>query len=82
MHIPGGDSVLANWLNRFFSQKSDTKSTKSLKDRFIKRCRSIAERVSEEISEVEGEWLSIADMEKLGFSEFLGRNSCDIFDSF
>jgi hypothetical protein len=38
--------------------------------------------VSEEVSEVEGEWLSIADMEKLNFSEFLGRNSCDIFDSF
>lgn len=42
-----------------------------LEDRFIKRCKAITERVAEEVQEVEGEWLSLSDMENLNFSELL-----------
>ena len=51
-----------------------TKDWSPLKDRFIKRCRAITEKIQEEISEVEGEWLTVADMEKANFSEPLGFN--------
>ena len=43
-----------------------------LEDRFVKRCRAITERIQEEVSEIEGEWLTVADMEKAQFSEPLG----------
>ena len=38
----------------------------------MKRCRAITEKIAEETSEITGEWLTIADMERLQFSEFLG----------
>ena len=41
----------------------------ALEDRFIKRCKAITERISEEASEIEGEWLTVADMQKMEFSE-------------
>ncbi|CAK9022282.1 Uncharacterized protein SCF082_LOCUS15721, partial [Durusdinium trenchii] len=37
------------------------------KERFIKRCLAISEKVLEETSELEGEWLTVADMEALNF---------------
>lgn len=40
----------------------------------MKRCRAITEKIAEETSEITGEWLTIADMERLQFSEFLGFN--------
>ena len=42
-----------------------------LKDKFVRRCRSISERITEEVSEIEGEWLTELDMQNLGFSEYL-----------
>ncbi|CAL1141134.1 unnamed protein product [Cladocopium goreaui] len=39
------------------------------RDRFIKRCKAITERISEESSEIEGEWLTVGDMQKMEFSE-------------
>lgn len=38
-------------------------------EKFIKRCRAISEQVTEETSKVEGEWLTVADMKDLKFSE-------------
>ena len=38
-------------------------------DKFKKRCRSITEKIAEETSEIEGEWLTVSDMEGLNFSE-------------
>eukprot|EP00435_Cladocopium_sp_Y103_P005960 s5325_g1.t3 len=38
-------------------------------EKFVKRCKAITESISEESSEVEGEWLTYADMQKLEFSE-------------
>ena len=54
-------------------KKGPEMSTLSLtvKDKFVKRCRAITERISEETSEIEGEWLTVADMKNLNFSEFL-----------
>jgi hypothetical protein len=46
-------------------------SCSALQERLVKRCQAITEKNSEEVSEVEGEWLTVADMEKLGFSELL-----------
>ena len=40
----------------------------------MKRCRAITEKIAEEVSEITGEWLTIADMERMEFSEFLGFN--------
>ena len=40
-------------------------------EKFVKRCKAITESISEESSEVEGEWLTYADMQKLEFSERL-----------
>lgn len=37
----------------------------------MKRCKAITEKISEETSEVEGEWLTVADMEKLDFTSCL-----------
>lgn len=48
----------------------------SLEEKFTKRCRSITEKIAEETSEVEGEWLTVADMEKMEFSERLGYENC------
>ena len=46
----------------------------------MKRCKAITQRISEEITEVEGEWLTVADMKKLEFSEPLSQSSgcCDV----
>ena len=44
------------------------KPVPSCKEKFIKRCKAITERISEESSEVEGEWLTYDDMVKLEFS--------------
>ena len=45
----------------------------ALQDTFVKRCKAISEKVQEEISEVEAEWLTVSDMEKLEFSESLSE---------
>ena len=44
------------------------------KDKFVRRCRAITERITEETSEIEGEWLTESDMYKMNFSEYLGFN--------
>ena len=49
----------------------------ALQDRLIKRCQAITEKISEEVSEVEGEWLTVGDMEKLQFSELLSGKYSD-----
>ena len=49
-------------------------SSRPLQDKFIKRCKAISEKVQEEISEVEAEWLTVSDMEKLQFSESLSES--------
>ena len=49
----------------------------ALQDKLIKRCRAITEKISEEISEIEGEWLTLLDMQNLNFSEppsLIGEN--------
>ena len=43
----------------------------ALEERFVKRCKAITERVSEETNEIEGEWLTLGDMQKMEFSELL-----------
>ena len=40
-------------------------------DKFVKRCRSITEKITEETTEIEGEWLTEEDMGLLKFSELL-----------
>ncbi len=40
-------------------------------DKFVKRCRSITEQITEETAEIEGEWLTEEDMKLLKYSEFL-----------
>ncbi len=42
-----------------------------LQDKFVKRCKCITEKISEEMTEVEGERLTIPDMEQLKFTECL-----------
>ena len=44
----------------------------------MKKCKAITERVSQEITEIEGEWLTKADMEELKFSESLRKICCEI----
>lgn len=41
-----------------------------MEERFIKRCLAISEKVLEETSELEGEWLTVADMEALNFPKW------------
>ena len=43
----------------------------ALEERFIKRCKAITERINEEVTEIEGEWLTVADMQRLEFTEWL-----------
>ena len=38
-------------------------------DKFVRRCRAITERITEEISSIEGEWLTESDMKNLNYSE-------------
>eukprot|EP00435_Cladocopium_sp_Y103_P067093 s16_g29.t1 len=45
-----------------------------LYDRFIKRCKAISERINEEVTEIEGEWLTVADMQRLQFTERTKRH--------
>ena len=40
----------------------------------MRRGRAITERITEETSEIEGEWLTESDMYKMNFSEYLGFN--------
>lgn len=39
-----------------------------LQDKFVKRCRAITENITEEVSEIEGEWLTVEDMQLLKYS--------------
>ena len=43
----------------------------TLKDKFVKRCRAISQKIVEESTEIEGEWLTREDMELLKYSECL-----------
>jgi hypothetical protein len=48
-------------------------------DKFVKRCRSITEKITEETAEIEGEWLTEEDMGLLKYSELLcGIKPCYI----
>lgn len=40
-----------------------------MEEKLVKRCRAITEKIMEESSEIEGEWLTVADMEKMEFPE-------------
>lgn len=72
----GASCFWYNPLLKFHGQMGSTYQTKhTLEEKFTKRCRSITERIAEETSEVEGEWLTVADMEKLEFSECLGSEN-------
>jgi hypothetical protein len=64
----------AKYFGIYFVSHILPKDCSPLEDRFVKRCRAITEKNHEEISEVEGEWLTVADMEKANFSEPLGFN--------
>ena len=58
-------------LLRFPLRLPDFSNSLTLQEKFVKRCKAITEKISEETSEVEGEWLTVADMEKLEFTPCL-----------